>query len=76
MNLKCFYCFSDIMNSPALSLNKVERVGRIVEILRNETFCGFPVVNAKGRVRKILIIFFVVAYFVIIPPTNKFWGSI
>ena len=42
--------FSDIMNSPALSLNKVEKVGRIIEILRNETFCGFPVMNSKGRV--------------------------
>ncbi|XP_053401243.1 H(+)/Cl(-) exchange transporter 7-like [Mercenaria mercenaria] len=40
---------SDLMNAPALCVNKVERVGRIVEILRNETFCGFPVVNAKGR---------------------------
>ena len=38
------------MNAPALSFNKVEKVGRIVEVLRNETFCGFPVVNAKGRV--------------------------
>lgn len=40
---------SDIMNAPALCFNKVEKVGRIVEVLRNETFCGFPVVNAKGR---------------------------
>jgi len=38
------------MNSPACCLNKVERVGRIVDILKNETFCGFPVVNAKGLV--------------------------
>lgn len=45
-----FIYFSDLMNSPALSLNKVERVGRIVEILRNETFCGFPVVNHNGKV--------------------------
>ncbi|XP_052816408.1 H(+)/Cl(-) exchange transporter 7-like isoform X2 [Mya arenaria] len=39
---------SDIMNSPACCLNKIERVGRVVDLLRNETFCGFPVVNAKG----------------------------
>ena len=45
-----FSPFSDIMNAPALSFNKVEKVGRIIEVLRNETFCGFPVVNAKGRV--------------------------
>lgn len=49
-----FYIFSDLMNSPALCLNKVERVGRIVEILKNETFCGFPVVNAKGRVGNLM----------------------
>lgn len=63
------------MNAPALCFNKVEKVGRIVEVLRNETFCGFPVVNAKGRVstcnrlletewlfpnRKSLIIYFLV----------------
>ncbi|XP_053377608.1 H(+)/Cl(-) exchange transporter 7-like [Mercenaria mercenaria] len=41
--------FSDLMNSPALTLNKIEKVGRIVEILRNETFCGFPVVNCNGK---------------------------
>ncbi|WAR12442.1 CLCN7-like protein, partial [Mya arenaria] len=39
---------NDIMNSPACCLNKIERVGRVVDLLRNETFCGFPVVNAKG----------------------------
>ncbi|KAH3824535.1 hypothetical protein DPMN_126372 [Dreissena polymorpha] len=36
------------MNSPALCVNKIESVGRIVDILKNEAFCGFPVVNAKG----------------------------
>ncbi|XP_052286298.1 H(+)/Cl(-) exchange transporter 7-like isoform X3 [Dreissena polymorpha] len=38
----------DLMNSPALCVNKIESVGRIVDILKNEAFCGFPVVNAKG----------------------------
>ena len=48
-----FSSFSELMNSPALCLNKVERIGRIVDILKNETFCGFPVVNAKGRVSNV-----------------------
>ncbi|KAL4225953.1 H(+)/Cl(-) exchange transporter 7 [Mactra antiquata] len=42
---------SDLMNAPALTLNKVEKVGRIVEILRNETFCGFPVINQHTKDR-------------------------
>ena len=52
LNIPLLLHFSDIMNAPALSFNKVEKVGRIIEVLRNETFCGFPVVNAKGRVSK------------------------
>ncbi|XP_060562417.1 H(+)/Cl(-) exchange transporter 7-like [Ruditapes philippinarum] len=41
---------SDIMNCPVSSFRKVERVGDIVQTLRNETFCGFPVVSNSGKV--------------------------
>lgn len=43
---------SDLMNTPALTLNKVEKIGRIVEILRNETFCGFPVIDSTYKENK------------------------
>lgn len=38
------------MNSPVKAFRKVEKVGRVVETLRNETFCGFPVVGNNGKV--------------------------
>lgn len=35
----------DLMHSPVLTLNKIEKVGVVVHILRNTTFCGFPIID-------------------------------
>ncbi|XP_064599540.1 H(+)/Cl(-) exchange transporter 7-like isoform X2 [Liolophura sinensis] len=39
---------NDVMNAPVAVFRPVERIGRIVNTLRTETFCGFPVTEAQS----------------------------
>lgn len=38
---------SEVMNYPILTFRTVENVGRIVDMLRQESFNGFPVVDPQ-----------------------------
>lgn len=42
-----FSALSDVMNAPVAVFRPVERIGRIVNTLKTETFCGFPVTEAQ-----------------------------
>ena len=37
--------FSEVMSQPVVTLRTVENVGVIVDVLKNENFNGFPVVE-------------------------------
>ena len=39
------YIFSDIMSQPLYTFKPKEKVGVIYDMLKNETFCGYPVIE-------------------------------
>ena len=38
---------SEIMSHPVVTFNTIESVGRIVQVLKKETYNGFPVVDPR-----------------------------
>ena len=46
---------SDIMAKPVVTLHEVEKVMRIVEVLKNTMHNGFPVVNKDGKLRGLIL---------------------
>src|SRR5205823_5433602 len=50
-----YHPISKIMAQPVVTLNEVEKVRRVMEVLQSTNHNGFPVVNKDGRLRGLIL---------------------
>eukprot|EP01038_Epipyxis_sp_PR26KG_P010243 gene10243-13777_t len=50
-----YYPISEIMATPVVTMNEIEKVRRVMEILTSTTHNGFPVVSKEGRLRGMIL---------------------
>jgi chloride channel 7 len=50
-----YHPISHIMAQPVITLNEIEKVRRVMEVLNTTTHNGFPVVNKDGRLRGLIL---------------------
>ena len=50
-----YHPISHIMAQPVITLNEVEKVRRVMEVLNTTTHNGFPIVNKEGRLRGLIL---------------------
>lgn len=50
-----YHPISKIMGQPVITLNEIEKVRRVMDILTNTSHNGFPVVSKDGRLRGLIL---------------------
>lgn len=55
LGLLNYYPISKFMATPVLTLNEVEKVSKVLDVLKNTNHNGFPVVNREGKLRGLIL---------------------
>jgi chloride channel 7 len=55
LGLLNYHPISQIMAAPVVTLNEIEKVSRVMEVLTTTRHNGFPVVNREGRLRGLIL---------------------